>query len=209
MKNIVLLMLATYSFFSFAQSGSVQIGGVRIVIQGKGGHVCSAKAMLSDRPVLARGATKAEAEGLAVQVCKSSTPNHAFFCKVDRCEKDNLNANNLNIEFEVNTNGSQIGISYKGKSGFQCQKEAWHKVYTAKAATRVEAMVLASNECATGNSGSAFFCDLKNSDCVAISPSTNVDIQVGHQNGSRQSVNILLDIFRKPSNSLNCEAINQ
>lgn len=176
MKFFLTLLVSVFSVSTIAQSGTVEVGGITIRVAGRGAHVCSAQAMSSDRPVLARGESLPEARALALLECQKQ--GNGFFCEVNECEKDTVNGNLVDVVFDVSRNDANIGINFKGKVKYLCTVEAWNKIYLAKAATKVEAKVLASNECASGNNGSAFFCDVEDSDCTLVSGTTG-RIRVG------------------------------
>jgi len=183
--NLILTIITALSFSVMAQTGTIDFGDVTITVAGSGAYVCSAQAMSSDRPVLARGESQEEAKALALQECEKQ--GNEFFCEVKECEKDTVNGNLLKIIFDIRRNSANIGISFKGNVKYSCTVKAWSKTYFAKAATKVEAKVLASNECANGNNGDAFFCKVKDNNCNQVS-GTSGGISVG---------GILKDLFKR------------
>lgn len=176
MKFYFNLILSAFSMYTIAQTGNINLDNVTIKITGKGGYVCSAQAMNFDRPVLARGESLPEAKALAMQQCQKQ--GHAFHCDIEECEQDSVNKNLTDIIFDISKDSLNVDIKFRGKVKYICTIEVWRKTYFAKAATKVEAKVLTSNECASANNGNAFHCDVEDSDCTQIS-GTSVKIGVG------------------------------
>lgn len=162
MKTLIFLMSLMISGLSWSQTNNT----FNLEISGRGSFACSAQAKISDRPVVARGETKSQAEDLAKQECIKQ--GNGFFCKVTECERDMMNRGTTNVRFVIVIGSDGVRIDYQGNIKYNCEIKAWGKSYSASAATRVEAKVITSNECANGNNGDAFFCQVKDSDCRTL-----------------------------------------
>ncbi|MCB9093289.1 MAG: hypothetical protein H6620_12090 [Halobacteriovoraceae bacterium] len=194
MNKLTAVFLLSLCFNSFSQDvgGSIDLEQFKFKVPGQGAWVCMAQGMSSDRPVLARGASEAEAKILAKQECGKLAD--AFFCKVEKCEFDKTSKSPIDIVFDITKDNTGIKILFNGQSSHLCQIEAWSKTYYAKAPTQLEARVLTANQCANGNDGSAFFCDVDPEDCEALQvegPSGELDLDLPGM------FNKLKNIFKK------------
>lgn len=171
MNLFITFLLSVMSLSAMAQSGSVETGEILIQVAGRGGIVCSAQGMSSERLVLARGESASEAKALAEQECQKQ--GNEFFCKVKECEEDTENDGLVDVVFSVTRTTSDIGISFMGKVKYACTLKSGGKTFLAKAPTKVEAKVLASNACAFSRNDSAAACEVKEEDCTEISRSMN------------------------------------
>lgn len=167
MNLFVTVFVSAMSLSAMAQSGSAEIGDILIQVAGRGAYVCSAQGMSSDRLVLARGESQAEAKSLAEQECQKQ--GNEFFCKVKECEEDTENDGLVDVVFRVSRGVSDIGISFKGKVKYACTLKAGGRSYLAQAATKVEARVLASNACTFSRDDRGFSCEVKEEDCIQVS----------------------------------------
>ena len=145
-------------------SGIISKDDLDIQIVGRGQYVCSAQAMSSSRPVVARGESLDEAKITASQEC-AALNGDSFFCKIGECERDVSDNGRLDVIFKITRDLSKISVNYQGKATYFCSVEAFGQIFSAKASTLVEAKVLASNVCASGRDGDAFFCTPKPENC--------------------------------------------
>lgn len=158
MKKLLIGLTLLFSFSTLAADINL----------GRGLWVCSSEG-IDNYPTVARGQTRTEAKHFAQQAC-ADYEGSDFHCDVEQCVKD-TNRNNINIDinFTVERSGSNVSINLTdGDAGYVCTSEAWRKSYIAKAPTRLEAKVLATQNCvADGNSG--MHCDVE--ECEALSGS--------------------------------------
>lgn len=167
MKGLIALVLLSLHSLAEAQPPRRVFDPTHM--RGRGEWVCSAQGMSTERPVLSRARSKVEAEFEAKMECQDvSKINNGWFCSSKQCEKDDSRDRDVDISIRVNRHGTSVEIVTSESARFFCKANAFGKEYYAKANTKLEAKVLASNVCADDRNGDAFFCDVNDYDCTEV-----------------------------------------